>query len=82
MIKVRVYINLKSDVLDNQGMAIEKAINRDENYQVCDVRQGKIIDLVINAADAADAEQKVHKLCEDFLANTVIEEYEVKILQQ
>ena len=79
MIDVRIYITLKAGVLDNQGDAIKQAINNDREYRVSNVRQGKVIDLQIDAKDEADAEQKVHKLCETFLVNTIIEEYDVKV---
>ena len=43
-----------------------------------DVRLGKIIELDLDARDAAEARKRVQDMCEKLLANTVIEEYRVE----
>jgi phosphoribosylformylglycinamidine synthase len=44
------------------------------------VRQGKVIELDLGETDAAKAEISVTKMCEQLLANTVIEDFKVEIL--
>lgn len=75
--KVRVYISLKSGVLDPQGVTIKGALNRMGFADVGDVRTGKFIELDVAQTDKAKAEAEVKQMCEKLLANTVIEDYKI-----
>jgi phosphoribosylformylglycinamidine synthase subunit PurS len=76
--KARVVVTLKKSVLDPQGQAVSRALGSLGFQEVKDVRLGKIIELDIDAKDAAAARQRVEQMCEKLLANTVIEEYRVE----
>jgi phosphoribosylformylglycinamidine synthase len=75
--KARIFITLKSGVLDPQGQAIQGALGALGFDGIEAVRQGKVID--IELADAEDAEARLNEMCEKLLANTVIEDYRVEI---
>jgi phosphoribosylformylglycinamidine synthase PurS subunit len=45
------------------------------------VRQGKIIELDLNETDPKTARKAVETMCEKLLANTVIENYQVELIQ-
>ncbi len=77
--KAKVHITLKPGVLDPQGQATEKALKHLGFAGVDSVRQGKFIELELNATDKASAESEVAAMCEKLLANTVIEHYQVDI---
>jgi phosphoribosylformylglycinamidine synthase len=77
--KARVTVTLKSGILDPQGKAIEGALKSLGFSGVDNVRQGKVIDLEIDAADQAVARQKLSEMCEKLLANTVIENYRIEL---
>jgi phosphoribosylformylglycinamidine synthase len=79
--KAKVTITLKSGVLDPQGKAIEGALASLGFAGVRGVRQGKIFDVEFDGTDRASAEQELKAMCERLLANTVIETYQVEILQ-
>lgn len=74
-----VYIRLKTEVLDPQGQAIESALKNLGENDVNNVRQGKLIEMDIQANNKKDAEEKIKKITESLLANTVIEEYSIEI---
>ena len=78
--KARVTIMLKNGVLDPQGEAIRHALGTLGFPGVEGVRQGKVIELELAATDAAAAEVEVGRMCEQLLANTVIESWRVEIL--
>lgn len=78
--KARVTIMLKNGVLDPQGEAIRHALGTLGFQGVEGVRQGKVIELDLAATDAAAAEAEVGRMCEQLLANTVIESWWVEIL--
>lgn len=78
--KARVTIMLKNGVLDPQGEAIRHALGTLGFEGVEAVRQGKVIDLDLAETDPARAEAEVGRMCEQLLANTVIESWRVEIL--
>ena len=78
--KARVTIMLKDGVLDPQGEAIKQALTSLEYDKVNSVRQGKVIDLELNDSSEEAAIDSIHEMCEKLLANTVIENYEIKLL--
>ncbi|MGA2486684.1 MAG: phosphoribosylformylglycinamidine synthase subunit PurS [Roseiarcus sp.] len=75
--KARVTVTLKSGVLDPQGKAIEGALKSLGIAGVAKVRQGKVFDIELDAADRAAAERKLSEACEKLLANTIVEDYAV-----
>ena len=78
--KARVTIMLKDGVLDPQGEAIKQALTSLEYNNVNSVRQGKVIDLELNESSEEAAIDGIQEMCEKLLANTVIENYEIKLL--
>lgn len=77
MIKARVVVFLKADVMDPQGVAVGQALESLGHRGVKKVRVGRAFDLDIEGHDIAHAESEVQKMCESLLANMVIEKYEV-----
>ena len=76
IMKARVFITLKSGVLDPQGKAIHHALEGLGFAGVNDVRAGKLIEL-----DLADGtkDSDIEDMCRKLLANTVIENYRVEV---
>ena len=77
--KARVYVMLKTGVLDPQGEAVRHALGALGFDGVRGVRQGKVIELDLAATDKAAAEAEVKEMCEKLLANTVIESYQIEL---
>ena len=73
--KVTVKIMLKNGVLDPQGKAIEHALDTLGFEGVESVRQGKIIELDVSENTSKN---DIEKMCEQLLANPVIEDYEIQ----
>ncbi|MEN8721256.1 MAG: phosphoribosylformylglycinamidine synthase subunit PurS [Alphaproteobacteria bacterium] len=78
--KARVTIMLKQGVLDPQGKAIEHALTALDFDGVNEARQGKIIELELTETDQAKATAQVTDMCEKLLANTVIERYDIELM--
>jgi phosphoribosylformylglycinamidine synthase subunit PurS len=79
--KARVFVSLKSTVLDPQGQTVCSALQGLGHQSIAGVRQGKFFDIAI--ADGASREQvrkEIEAIAQDVLANPVIEEYRVEIL--
>ena len=78
--KARVTVMLKEGVLDPQGEAVKHALNSLEYKMVESVRQGKIIEIILDETSEKKANKSVKEMCEKLLANTVIENFEIDII--
>ncbi|HXA49046.1 MAG TPA: phosphoribosylformylglycinamidine synthase subunit PurS [Candidatus Acidoferrum sp.] len=79
--KARVFVTLKSTVLDPQGQTVRAALNSLGHTAIADVRQGKYFE--IGLADGLTREaalREVETIAHEVLANPVIEEYRVEVL--
>ena len=79
--KARVFVSPKTTVLDPQGQAIRSALHSLGYAAIADVRQGKLFEIAI--ADGVTREQALKDLetiAHEVLANPVIEEYRVELL--
>ena len=79
--KARVHVTLKPGVLDPQGKAIAQALGRLGFGGVRDVRQGKFIEIELAEADQDKARETVDAMCAKLLANTVIEDYAIDLVE-
>jgi phosphoribosylformylglycinamidine synthase len=80
--QVVVNISLKQGVLDPQGRAIEHSLRGLGFQEVREVRVGKQITLDVDENDPARLRQRVARMCETLLSNTVIEDYVIDIVEQ
>ncbi len=80
--KAKVYVTLKPSVLDPQGKAIHHSVELLGFEQIQDIRQGKYFEIAL-ASDLTEAQAKdaAEKIAKDVLANPVIEDYRVEIVQ-
>ena len=78
--KATVIVRLKPEVLDVQGSAVQRALGKLGFEGVSNVRIGKIVELEIADGDAKEIEARLQKMAKEMLANPVIEEYRVEIL--
>jgi len=76
---VQVKIMPLKDLLDPQGKAVLGGLKNLGLYDVTDVRIGKHIDLKIEAPDKESALQQASDAAKKFLANPVMEVFEISI---
>ena len=77
--KARVFIRLKSEVLDPQGQAIEGSLKNLNENNIKNIRQGKLIEMDIEAKNVEEARKRIENITVKLLANTVIEDYKIEI---
>ena len=77
--KAIINVSLKNGVLDPQGKAVEHALGSLGFNNVRGVRIGKQIVLDIDTTSKDEARKELTKMCEELLANTVIEDYEINL---
>ncbi len=76
--KATVLVRPKSGILDPQGQAVETALEH-LGFNVSGARVGKVIDIEVDATDAAAARTQVEQMCEKLLANPLMESYEIEV---
>ncbi len=80
MPKALVYVTFKAGVLDPQGEAVRGALSSLGFKGVNDVRMGKFIELELEDADNIHAD--LERMCQDLLANPVIEDYRIEMVSE
>jgi phosphoribosylformylglycinamidine synthase subunit PurS len=79
--RVKIFVSLRSGVLDPQGKAIERSLHTLGYGEVQEVRMGKVLELEMDAASREAAESRIREMCDKLLANPVIEDYRFEILE-
>jgi phosphoribosylformylglycinamidine synthase subunit PurS len=77
----KVYVTLRPSVLDPAGTAVQSGLSHMGYNNVEQVRIGKYVEVTLNAADAEQAQQQLDQMCDQLLANPVIEVYRIELNQ-
>jgi phosphoribosylformylglycinamidine synthase PurS subunit len=78
--RATVLVRPKQGILDPQGQAVESSL-RQLGFSVSDARVGRVVDLEVSSADAPTARAEVERMCEQLLANPLIETYEIELAE-
>lgn len=78
--KARVTVYPRREILDPQGKAIRDALSRVGFPGVEDVRAGKSFEIRLANDDREAAQRSLKDMCERLLANTVVEDYAIELL--
>ena len=79
--KATVLVRPKDGILDPQGQAVESSL-RQLGFAVGEARVGRVVDLEVESSDAAGARAEVQRMCEQLLANPLIESYEIELAER
>jgi phosphoribosylformylglycinamidine synthase subunit PurS len=74
-VKARVLIRPKEGILDPQGKAVERALPALGFEGMREVRVGRLVELDV------DDDARLDELCEQLLANPLVEDYEISLLE-
>ena len=76
--RVTVLIRPKAGILDPQGEAVQTSLAT-LGFAVSRARVGRLVELEVDADDAVAARAAVERMCDELLANPLIESYEVAV---
>jgi phosphoribosylformylglycinamidine synthase PurS subunit len=76
--KATVLVRPKPGILDPQGEAVESSL-RHLGFAVGEARVGRVVDLELKGDDPARAHAELERMCEQLLANPLIESYEITV---
>lgn len=79
--KAKIHISLKNGVLDPQAKAIQSTLHTLGFSSAKDVAQGRFLTIEFDHNDKARAEQEVTAMCQQLLANMVMENYHFEITE-
>ena len=79
--QARIYVTLRPSVLDPAGVAVESGIKQLGYQDVEQVRIGKYIELMLCAANEDKARDQLDRICDQLLANPVIENYRFELVE-
>ena len=76
--RATVLVRPKAGILDPQGDAVESSL-RQLGFSVDGARVGRVIDVDVDAGSTDEARAQVERMCEQLLANPLIESYEIEV---
>jgi phosphoribosylformylglycinamidine synthase subunit PurS len=76
-----VLVRPKAGILDPQGQAVESSLRR-LGFSVAEARVGRVVDLELAGDDARAARAALERMCEQLLANPLIESYEIRLAEE
>jgi phosphoribosylformylglycinamidine synthase PurS subunit len=76
--KATVLVRPKPGILDPQGEAVESSL-RQLGFAVGGARVGRVVDLEVEASDPDAAHAELERMCQQLLANPLIESYEIEL---
>ncbi len=75
----KIYVTLRPSVLDPAGTAVRSGLSHLGYDNVDQIRIGKYIELTLSSATQQEAETQLDRMCDQLLANTVVENYRFEL---
>ena len=76
--RATVLVRPKHGILDPQGEAVESSLRR-LGFAVAEARVGRLVDVEVDGHDPAAVREQLERMCEQLLANPLIESYEIEV---
>ena len=79
--RATVLVRPKPGILDPQGEAVLGSLKQ-LGFAVDDARVGRVVDLELQNGDHEQARADLERMCEQLLANPLIESYEIELVEE
>lgn len=79
--QAKIYVTLRPSVLDPAGVAVQSGLKQLGYHNVEQVRIGKYIEVILTSHDESTARQDLDRICDQMLANPVIENYRFDLIE-
>ncbi|MGH3102865.1 MAG: phosphoribosylformylglycinamidine synthase subunit PurS [Gaiellaceae bacterium] len=76
--RATILVRPKQGILDPQGQAVGSSL-RQLGFEVGDARVGRVVDLELETADPGEARAQLERMCQQLLANPLIESYQIDV---
>ena len=78
--RATVLVRPKPGILDPQGEAVLGSLKQ-LGFAVDDARVGRVVDLELENGDREQAQADLERMCDQLLANPLIESYEIELVE-
>jgi phosphoribosylformylglycinamidine synthase len=78
--RATVLVRPKAGILDPQGDAVGSSL-RQLGFAVEEARVGRVVDIELRNGDREQARAELERMCEQLLANPLIESYEIELVE-
>ncbi len=79
--QAKIFVTLRPSVLDPAGVAVQSGLKQMGYENVDQVRIGKYVEVTLFADNEQAASHDLDKICDQMLANPVIENYRFELQQ-
>ncbi|MDP9232733.1 MAG: phosphoribosylformylglycinamidine synthase subunit PurS [Actinomycetota bacterium] len=79
--KATVLVRPKPGILDPQGEAVQRSLQQ-LGFPVEEARIGRVVDLELDLGDTVKTRAELERMCEQLLANPLIESYEISVASE
>jgi phosphoribosylformylglycinamidine synthase subunit PurS len=79
--RATVLVRPKAGILDPQGEAVQGSLTQ-LGFAVDAARVGRVVDLELRKGDPQEARAELERMCEQLLANPLIESYEIELREE
>ncbi|BAU07664.1 MULTISPECIES: phosphoribosylformylglycinamidine synthase subunit PurS [Fischerella] len=79
--RAKIFVTLRPSVLDPAGVAVQSGLKQLGYKNVEQVRIGKYIEVTLISPDENSARQNLDQICDQMLANPVIENYRFELIE-
>lgn len=79
--KATVLVRPKPGILDPQGEAVQRSLQQ-LGFPVDEARVGRVVDLKLDLGDEDRTRAELERMCEQLLANPLIESYEISVTSE
>lgn len=79
--KATVLVRPKPGILDPQGEAVQRSLQQ-LGFPVDEARVGRVVDLELDLGDEDRTRAELERMCEQLLANPLIESYEISVTSE
>jgi phosphoribosylformylglycinamidine synthase PurS subunit len=80
-VKATVLVRPKPGILDPQGEAVQRSLQQ-LGFPVEEARIGRVVDLELDLGDTDKTRAELEQMCEQLLANPLIESYEISVASE
>jgi phosphoribosylformylglycinamidine synthase subunit PurS len=77
-VRAVVLVRPKQGILDPQGQAVQESL-RKLGFPVSTARVGRVVDLELELTDPSEARAQLERMCDELLANPLIESVEIDL---
>jgi phosphoribosylformylglycinamidine synthase len=77
-VRATVLVRPKAGILDPQGEAVRASL-QSLGFAVGGARVGRLVDLELEATTPEEARDEIERMCEQLLANPLIESFEIEL---